>query len=224
MDLEESNPLDNEESGAKDTEVSDEIFHDQQRKNQATTKALKKSESRSRQKDNRLAKVIGKFLQNNSNTAIMLLIARCLDHNIPASLILGLLALVEEEAQAEFENVLNEYLKLNAGANQSENKTQIEKFHTEDFPPGVSETIKAWSNGLLELGFAQPSRLLATMASPDGKLFPSLKRLTSFLLRNFLENNLPESSFEFKNIDAFAEMILQGILRGVRERMKIKKL
>ena len=164
MSLETLNPIDDESGGSKAAEISDEVFREQIRKAQKAQKALKKAEGKARAKDDRLAKVIGKFLQNRSNTAVMILIARCLDHNIPAGLILGILALVESEAQKEFEVILGENAQILIAPKINE-RALIKRA---DFPPEIKKALDLWSFGLLEFGLTQPARLLATAVSPQG--------------------------------------------------------
>ena len=217
MGLEDLNPLDDESGGSKAAETSDEVFRDQMRKSQAQQKAMKKAEGKARAKDDRLAKVIGKFLQNQSNTGTMILIARCLDHNIPAGLILGILALVEAEAQKEFEVVLGESSQLLAPP-KIENRALVVKG---EFPPEIKTALDTWSFGLLEFGLTQPTRLLATAISPENELFPSLQKLTSFVVRDFLEANQVE--LEFEKIENFSELILKTVLGKIKTQLEATK-
>ena len=217
MGLENLNPLDNEEAGAKAAEASDEVFRDQIKKTQKSQKALKKSEQKARAKDDRLAKVIGKFLQTHSNTAVMLLISRCLDHNIPAGLILGILALVEAEAQKEFEVMLGESAQL-LEAPKVGNRTLVTRG---EFPPEIKQALDVWSFGLLEFGLTQPTRLLTTAISPEGKLFPSLQKLTTFILRDFFEKNKLET--EFRKTEEFAEFVLRSVLGKIKIQLEETK-
>lgn len=217
MDLESLNPLDNEEGGAKAAETSDEVFRDKIRKTQKAQKALKKAEGKARAKDDRLAKVIGKFLQTQSNTSVMLLISRCLDHNIPAGLILGILALVEVEAQKEFEVVLGESAQL-LEAPEIGNRALVK---SGEFPPEIKQALDVWSFGLLEFGLTQPTRLLATAISPEGEIFPSLLQLNTFIIRDFLEEKKVE--IEFKKIEEFAEFVLHSILGKIKLQMEETK-
>ncbi len=217
MGLEDLNPLDDEESGSKATEISDEVFRDQVKKTQKSQKALKKAEGKARAKDDRLAKVIGKFLQTQSNTAVMLLIARCLDHNIPAGLILGILALVEAEAQKEFEVVLGESAQL-LDAPKVENRSLVKN---DSFPPEIKQALDVWSFGLLEFGLTQPTRLLATAISPEGELFPSLLKLNVFIVRDFLEKK--EVHLEFKKTEEFAEFVLRSVLIKIKQQFEETK-
>ncbi|MBU1089449.1 hypothetical protein KKF38_01485 [Patescibacteria group bacterium] len=217
MGLENLSPLDNEESGTKAAEASDEVFRDKIRKTQKAQRALKKAEGKARAKDNRLAKVIGKFLQTHSNTAVMLLISRCLDHNIPAGLILGILALVEAEAQKEFEMMLDESAQL-LEAPKAGNRALATGGK---FPPEIKQTLDVWSFGLLEFGLTQPTRLLATAISPEDKLFPSLWKLTAFILRDFFEKKKLET--EFQKTEEFAEFVLRNVLGKIKIQLEETK-
>ncbi|MFA6458168.1 MAG: hypothetical protein WCV72_02130 [Patescibacteria group bacterium] len=217
MSLESLNPIDDESGGSKATEISDEVFREQIRKTQKAQKALKKAEGKARAKDDRLAKVIGKFLQTRSNTAAMILISRCLDHNIPAGLILGILALVEVEAQKEFEVVLGENAQILIAPKVGE-RTLVA--HT-DFPPEVKNALDVWSFGLLEFGLTQPARLLATAVSPEGELFPSLVKLTTFVTRDFLVERKIE--LEFTRIEQFADFILKSVLLKIKNQIEATK-
>ena len=210
--FEELHALDNEESGAKAAEVSDEVFREKHRKAQTSAKALKKAEGKARKKDSRLAKVIGKFLQTNSNTAVMLLISRCLDHNIPAGLILGLLALVEVEAQKEFEEELGEKAKLLKSPESGQKDKSL--VNIDGFPPHIRQATDAWSYGLLQFGLTQPNRLLATAISPEAELFPSLAQLTAFILREYLEKEKVE--FDFEKIHELSALILYNVLEKIK--------
>jgi hypothetical protein len=217
MGLEDLSALDNEESGAKATEISDEVFRDKMQKTQKSQKALKKAESKARAKDDRLAKVIGKFLQTQSNTGVMILISRCLDQNIPAGLILGILALVESEAQKEFEVMLGEASQLLATP-EIDNR---ELAKSEEFPLEIKQALDIWSFGLLEFGLTQPARLLATTISPDGDIFPSLTKLSSFIIRDFLQDKKVE--LKFAKIENFTEFVLKSVLGKIKLQFETTK-
>lgn len=217
MSLENLNPIDDEGGGQKAAEISDEVFRDQIRKAQKAQKALKKAEGKARAKDDRLAKVIGKFLQARSNTATMILISRCLDHNIPAGLILGILALVEDEAQKEFEVVLGENAQILAAPKVDERALVA---HT-DFPPETKKALDVWSFGLLGFGLTQPARLLATAVSPEGEIFASLAKLTSFVVRDFLTEH--KVKLEFAKVEAFADLVLKSVLLKIKNQIDATK-
>jgi hypothetical protein len=216
--IEDLGALDGEEGGAGGAEQSDEVFRDQQKKTQAQIKAIKKAEASAKQKDHRLAGVLGKFLQSHSNTQIMLLIARCLDHNIPAGLILGLLALVEPEAQEEFEKLMGEAVQLlQAPAEGTHALVEQSEFSAEHLPQHVKLAIDSWGRGLLEFGLTQPTRLLATAWSPEKELFPSLAQLATFLLRQYLATE--KINAEYDSTHAFAELLLRNVLTKISEQL-----
>lgn len=221
--IENLNPLDNESGSPKASETSDEIFRDQQGKTQAAVKAIKKAEARAKKKDSQLAKVIGRFLMTNSNTQVMILIARCLGHNIPAGFILGLLALVEPEAQEEFEKLIRGSVQLFTAPEQG-NHVLAERqgeFDTGRLPKQVKQAIDVWAQDLLEFSLTQPVRLLATAVSPEGDIFASLSQLATFLLQQYLASE--NINAEYKGTHNFAELLLKNIFEKVREQMKNTK-
>ena len=210
--------LDDEAGGAKAAEQSDEVFRDQQKKTQQQVTAIKKAEANAKQKDHRLAAVLGKFLQNHSNTQIMLLIARCIDHNIPAGLILGLLALVEPEAQAEFEKLMGETAQLLQAPEEGTRALVAQQdFNSAHLPEHVKLALDAWGRGLFEFGLTQPMRLLTTAASPEGELFPSLAQLATFLLQQYLAGE--KINTEYASTHEFAELLLKNVLAKIREQL-----
>jgi hypothetical protein len=211
MGVEDLNPLDNEESGGKAAEISDEVFHDKQRKATATRKAMQKAEASARKKDSQLAKVIGRFLQTHSNTAVMLLIARCLEQNIPAGFILGILALVEDEAKEEFEALLGEAVALLDSP--KEKNTASKALAVNELPHHIKQAIDAWVEGLFAFGITQPTRLITTASSDAGEIFPSLIQLTTFVLQQYLEKEKVELQHE--NAKGFAGLILKNLLERV---------
>ena len=217
MGLEELNPLDNEEAGAKATEVADEIFRENQKKTQATQKAMKKAEDSARKKDGQLAKVIGRFLQTHSNTAVMLLIARCIEQNIPAGFILGILALVEPEAREEFAALLgSEAVKLLDTKREAE-EVATKALTASELPSHVKRAIDAWAEGLFAFGMTQPIRLLTTARSPEGELFPSLLQLTAFILEQYLEGE--KVILQHENAREFAKLILSNLLEKIENQV-----
>ncbi len=220
--LEELGALDNEEAGAKTTEISDDVFREQQKKTQTSRTALKKAEQKARDKDQRLATVIGRFLQTNSNTEVMLLIARCLDHNIPAGMILGLLALIEPEAKEEFEKLMGEAVQL-LSSPESGSRSLVEQsqFDAATLPEHIKKTIDTWGHGLLKFGLTQPTRLLTTAISPEEVLFPSLSQLATFLLRQYLQNE--KINVEYDSTHAFAELLLTNVLKQIKTQLKETK-
>jgi hypothetical protein len=217
MGLEELGALDNEESGAKATEVADEVFRENQKKTQATQRAMKKAEDSARKKDGQLAKVIGRFLQTHSNTAVMLLIARCLEQNIPAGFILGILALVELEAREEFEALLGEAAVKLLDTPQQEEEVNTHALTASELPSHVKRAIDAWAEGLFAFGMTQPIRLLTTASSSEGELFPSLVQLTAFILEQYLAGE--KVTLEHENAREFGKLILRNLLEKIENQV-----
>lgn len=219
MSLEETNSLDNEESGAGHAEQNEEVFREQQQRRQQARQALQKAEAKARQKEEQLAQVLTALLQNQNSRTNLLLVARCLAQNIPAGFLLGILALTEELAQKEFANVLDRSIKL---LTPNENYSAPEPAK-KGFPLEGQTALRLWEQGLLEFGLTQPIRLLTTAVSPEKKIFPSLLHLTAFTLRAFLEQRKVE--FVFANLQNFGRVFLEKIFKEISQRLaQVKQL
>lgn len=226
------NDFDSEGGGSSAAEQNDEVFRDSYRATQQFIAAIRKQEQNARKKDDQLAHVLMRLLQTHTNSGLMLLIARCLDHNIPAGFILGILALSVEEAQVEFEKLMGESIALLAAPPDHETKALVEvhSFDAGALPPHVKKALDAWIRGLLEFGLTQPTRLIATAISPidretqtGGEVFPALSQLAAFIVQEFLA----AEGFQFtvETTRPFAETLLKSVLLKIRERFAgIKEL
>lgn len=220
------NDLDNEGGGSSAAEQNDEAFRDQYRQTQQQIAAIKKQEQNARKKDDQLAHVLMRLLQSQTNSGLMILIARCLDHNLPAGFIIGILALTVSEAQVEFEKVMGESIALLAAppAHDTYALVEVHAFDAGQFPAHVKKALDAWMRGLLEFGLTQPTRLLTTAISPidretgeGGELFPALGQLTAMVAQEFLATE--GFQFTVETTKPFAENLLKNILLKIHERL-----
>lgn len=220
MSLEELNPLDNEESGAKKTEQSAEVFRDQQKRAQKTQQALQKAEAKTRKKDDCLAQVIKNFLATKQSGPILPLLVRCLDKNIPAGFLVGILALVDATAKKEFDEFLTKVEPfLLTGSLQLPQRVS----QNADFSVEVQQDLHAWENSLLEFSLTNPTRLLTTALSPEKKVYSSLLQLTAFVLQEFLAGQ--KSSVDFAVVRNCSETLLVKIFTEVQLKIKgVKQL
>ncbi|MDD5179527.1 MAG: hypothetical protein PHY86_04675, partial [Candidatus Gracilibacteria bacterium] len=164
-----------------------------------------------------LAKVIGRFLQTHRNTAVTLLIARCIEQNVPAGFILGILALVEPEAREEFAALLgSEAVKLLDTKREAE-EVATKALTANELPSHVKRAIDAWAEGLFAFGMTQPIRLLTTARSPEGELFPSLLQLSAFILEQYLEGE--KVILQHENAREFAKLILSNLLEKIENQV-----
>jgi len=224
--------FDDEGGGSGAAEKNQEQFRDSQKAKRQQIAAIKKAEKGARQKDGRVADVLMRFLQSNANTQLMLLISRCLAHNIPAGLILGILALTEDEARTEFEALMGEAVLLLNTPDDHETRALVtmDAFDAANLPTHIKKAIDAWVRGLLQFGLTQPTRLLATAQSPTntetgegGIIFPDLAQLSAVVLQTQLASE--NITADIATTRPFAELLLKTVLEQIRERMgKTKEL
>jgi len=218
--------FDDEGGGSGSAEQSNEQFRESQKAKQQQIAAIKKAEKGARQKDGRVADVLMRFLQSQSNSQLMLLISRCIAHNIPAGLILGILALTEDEARTEFEALMGEAVLLLDAPEDHETRALVtmDAFDAASLPAHVKKTIDAWVQGLLQFGLTQPTRLLATAQSPidqktkeGGIIFPDLVQLSSVVIQQYLARE--QITADLATTRPFAELLLRNVLDTIAERI-----
>lgn len=220
------NDVDNEGGGSQAAEQNDEQFRDQYRQTQQQVAAIRKAEQNARKKDDQLAHVIARLLATHTNSGLMLLIARCFDHNIPAGFILGVLALSVTEAQEEFEKLMGESIALLTAPPETETRALIEVngFSASRLPPQIRQAIDAWVRGLLEFGLTQPTRLLATAVSPidpqtgeGGDVFPPLTQLGAMVMQEFLAKE--GATVTIESTRPFVDSLIKNVMGKIHERL-----
>lgn len=201
-----------DESGGGSSAESAEAFRERHQKTQAQVRAIKKAEDQARQKDDQLAAILLQLLHGQQDSRLLLLLARCLDRGIPAGFLLGILALAQKEAAAEFQQLLaGHHLALPAAAAPPTSLAQLSDAAAPS--PDLLTALELWAHGLLQFGLTQPQRLLATAASPTGELFGSLLQLATFTVQDFLAGRGAAAEYELWH--AFTSDLLTKVLRDV---------
>lgn len=239
------------EDSSKASEQASERFREQQAKGAAAAAAQKKREQSFKQKEDRIAAVLRKLLADGKQGDLLLLIARCLGKNIPAGFILGVIALVIEEAEKEFTELIGrpllspaqharELALLGPGepATSSESAEESSQalarveggalatqadFNPNRLPLEIKAAIEAWGFGLLEFARTNPARVLGTCRSMEKVLFPDLTNLAAAVLRTFLARE--GLNAPLPAMQDFAELLLTGVLdRLESEQNETRKL
>lgn len=217
MNLEHLADLDNNEAGSGAAEINDEVFRDQMQAAQAAITAIRKAEGNAKAHDDKVAVILMRLLKKNAAPELMLLISRCLAANVPAGLLVGILALTQDEArQAWAELVGAEAAALLPSA--STTNTQAIATTGDRLPPHLLAALQKWAGGLIDFGRGQPVRVLSTAASPEGELLPSLVQLVTFTLREYLASQNTKTPYE--NLRGMAEILLQKVLAALAETIQ----
>ena len=157
-----------------------ERFKEQIKKNAAAMATAKQQEQRQKQKEDRLAKILLKFIQGNQKSGILMLAAKLLEENIPPSFILSIIILGNEDIQEELKKeIAADAAQIKgpadgatsdaAQAAHSEFSLAV-RFNDQSLPLKIRAEIDEWGKGIFEAGSIIPFQVLETAVQKDGMI------------------------------------------------------
>ncbi len=208
------------ESGKGVDAASFEKFKERIKAAAAQIKALKKSEQKQRKKEGKLIKILLRFVKTSKKQDIMVLIVRLLESNVPAVFILSIVMLGNEEYfdDEEGKKVLLEGDKLK---DEDDGKTLAFFDRERVLPLEVKIKIDAWMKNVLSQALEHPHRLLKTVYDEDEVLILPLLQLSSFILRDYLEEHNQKPKYEI--LKEFSKFFLNGVMKEVEQKLKKTK-
>lgn len=219
-DLEFFNPG---EGGESYDPAAFERFKEKIKKNAAFIAALRKGEQKQKQKEDRLAKILLKFIQGNQRSAVVMLAAKLLEENIPASFILSIIILGNEEQLAEAKNT--EEPRQIAGAHDEAAKTDfslITAFSAHTLPLELKVQIDAWGKGIIEAGSGAPFRVLETALDKQGNVKKVVIDCAANILGDFVEASQgPKLGYE--TFFSFCEFLMKGVMQRLQKQIENQK-
>lgn len=202
-----------------------ERFKEQMKKNAPFFAAMKKGEQKQKQKEDRLAKILLKFIQTNQKSGILMLAAKLLEENIPASFILGIIVLGNEEMKAEI--VAQAQLDLpepeKPPLKPATEFSLIAKFSDPSLPLAMKAEIDAWGKGIFEAGSAVPLRVLETCLAPDGNLKSIVVDCPANVLMDFVESRGSVGTGAYETYFSFCEFLMRGVMNALKKQVENQK-
>lgn len=200
--------------------ASFEKFKERMKAAAAQIKVLKKGEQKQRQKEEKLIKILLKFVKSSKKQDVMVLIARLLEQNVPAVFILSIVLLGNEEffKDEEGKQVLLEGQKLKS---ESDEKSLAFFDKKQVLPLELKIEIDAWMKNVFSQALEHPHRVLKTVFDEDDVLILPLIQLSSFVLRDFLEKHDQEAAYS--QLKEFCDFFLNGIMKEVQQKIKETK-
>lgn len=219
-DLEFFNPG---EGGESYDPAAFERFKEKIKKNAKFIAALHKGEQKQKKKEDRLAKILLKFIQTNQKSGILMLAAKLIEENIPASFVLSIIILGNEEVRAEIQK---ENLDLpQISAPQTAEKTDfslITGFVDQSLPLKIKAEIDSWGKGIIEAGLAVPFRVLETVLNKEGNVKKVVIDCAANVLDDFLTNaNQPQIAYD--TCFSFCEFLIKGVMRRLQKQIENQK-
>ncbi|EKD93004.1 MAG: hypothetical protein ACD_28C00278G0004 [uncultured bacterium] len=217
-------------------------FQARMAQNQQLMAAARQQEQRQKQNEDKLVAILLKFIQNSKKSDLTLLIARCLEQNIPAVFILALILLGNEDVQKElgvhFE-LGNEPLAL-AGSTEENHQQTLHDIEDPEmsgalvvfgqdrsFPIKLRLAVDLWGKNIFDAASPIPERILKTVPeyNEDPEAVPISKemvtQLTAFVLRDYFAQNHFTPPYE--NLKNFADFFMRGVLKRVKDQIENQK-
>jgi len=189
-----------EGGGKEKTQESNEKFQERYRQAQTQIKQIKREEKRKKQDDNSLASIIVQFLGEKNHTELFVLISQLIAKNVPSDFILAILSLIHNaSAHIVDQKFAETILKIQAPSTKGA------------FRQGENE-IQQWIKRIFSTATPQPHKILETCLDKDWQLHTALIQLTSFVLREFLENK-HEKEINFENLRNFCKTFLKNLIK-----------
>ena len=202
-----------------------ERFKEQIKKNAAFIAAAQKSEQKQKQKEDRLAKILLKFIQTNQKSGILMLAAKLLQENIPASFILSIIILGNDEIRTELEKEVSGDMPQLEGGAQASQKTEFSlmaRFSDSSLPLKMKAEIDSWGKNIFETGSAVPFRILETALTNVG----TIKQIVIDCAANVLDDYLAQNEWTHIHYDAcfaFCELLMKSVMKRLQEQIQSQK-
>ena len=233
------------EGGEGMSESSFEAFKEKMAAASAQIAAIKKEEGKQKKKEGDLYKVLVKFIKKSGKRELVLLISRALEQNIPASFVLAIILLGNEEIQKELGEEIMMIKSAKEGDSEGideEKSKAITFFEDEDktLPLKIKAKIDDWIKNMLlhaqdsapklmKVAFVETTRaekednIIDESASKKKKTIKAiLPKLIAFILRDFLEENKINEPYE--KLSNFAFFIIRGILSKTKDNLDNREL
>lgn len=227
------------EAGESYDPAAFERFKQQMKASAAFVAAARKQEQKQKEKEDKLAKILLKFIQTNQKSGILMLAARLLAENIPPSFILAIILLGNEEIQAELKREVSSLAQIEApkvGAVEEGVKSQSEtekaktlsefslaaKFENPSLSLKVKAEIDSWGKSIFEAGSSIPFRVIETALNPEGNIKKVVIDCTANVLDDYLaSNNMPQ--VEYDTCFSFCEFLMRGIMQALKKQIENQK-
>jgi len=218
--------MEDSEGGGVSAEAIERL-REQMKKASGAIKAIKREEGKQKKKESKLAELLVKLIQGGAKQDILALIIQLLAENIPASFILAILILTNEEIKKEAANELklDKYddpeKKMLRGEDVELTREEKKIFkkkaeemqdlkEDEELPEKLMEAINEWAEMMLAAGLSTPHKVTATVLDEEKKIKAPVVQLTTFILRDYFEEHGIDHKYE--DLWEFCAAILRSIM------------
>lgn len=230
-----------------------ERFNEQMRENAAHIAALQKAQAAQQQQEDKLVKIILKFIRTSQKKELVVLVTQLLEQNVPAGFILSLIVLgnedIQEEAGIKLSLPEEDMRRLSAGALEANSRLQTVTADKDDatasakiilfnsdfstLPLKVRIAIDLWSKNILAAGLGNPNKVLDSVylpgmrgesETPDGEVY--IKDIVVKTAVFVVYEFMHANRVEGKRSEIydFCLLLLKGIFEKIEESLKVAEL
>lgn len=199
-----------------------ERFREQMKKNAAAMAASRKSEQKQKEKEDCLAQLLLRFIQQHQKSGILMLAAKLLQENIPASFILSMIILGNSDLQEELKKELSRVLPPRGDVSQAHERTEFSvaiPSADQTLPLHAKAEIDAWWKGIFNAALAIPFYTLEKCLDREGNIKKIILDCSANVLDDFLASQgLPQISFN--SCFSFCEFCMKGIFCELKKQIE----
>lgn len=207
-----------EDSESSGNAEASEKFREQMRKNAKAIKAMSGHQKQQKDKEDRLAKILVRFMQDQNKGDLVFLVVKLLQANVPGSFILAILSI----ASGDLEKELQESFKTLKTSQEGEVEISVPQHLPEmaQMPAHLRKDLNAWGESILRAGLMLPGKTLETVLTPDQKLKSIVLDLIDYSLEEYFKRH--DLDFSQSNVRQFALLSIQSVLIKLRDAAREK--
>jgi hypothetical protein len=184
--------------------------------NAAAIAAIRKEEKLSKQKDDVLAQILLKFLQDSRYSHLFSLIARLIARNCPSIFILSIISLVHAPAKAE----LDEYIARTF--TEQERKvvydTALQVLNSQD----LHATVLQWLTSVQMVLSSSVATILQSLLIDEKNIDGAVLQLSTFIVKDFFDQH--EKQLPYEQVQPMVLQLLHSILVPYVAQLQKNKL
>lgn len=170
--------------------------------------AARREEKRSRKRDTKVAKTILQFLNDDRYSHLFVLISRLVARDCPSIFILGVLALINEDAKA----VVNEYMAEEGQKTNEQTVSDQLQVTQSKIDPGLNRALIDWITLLQMVLALDPQGILGKLMVDEANIDGTILQLASFVLQEFFRSEAGgRREAPFQSLQSLAVNILQTV-------------
>jgi hypothetical protein len=177
----------------------------------AGTKALRREEGKSKRRDQKIARAIVQFLNDDRFAHLFILISRLVARDCPSIFLLAILSLLDDEAA----KLVLEYLsEEGVDTEQKLDGSDLTLAHVDSLPEKSSELLEGWMARLQMVVQKSPEPVVQSLMIDERNMDGSVLQLTTFVLQTFFESARGgRRTVPFEKLQSLTAKILGGLLR-----------